>query len=408
MTLEHGQESSWEQGEGRGVGYYLRRVFGVVARGETYLNLLYLLLAFPLGLFYFITLVVGFSLGFSLVILLVGILILLIMLAVWIGFAAFERQLAIWLLREDIPPMTPRRLREHPGESALSWDGFTAYLGNPVTWTSLVYLFAKFPLGILSFVAVVLAVSVTGVFLTAPLTYNFVQPEVWFTWNSVWVIDTLGDALLAFLIGVPLLFAFLHILNGLAWVSGKFAKIMLGTAGAAAPVQMAAAEAEAAEAVEEEAPEAAPEPAPEPVEEARPEPAAVEAAPEKRVISPYAERRMDTHVNVLGWLYIVLGVLGVLTAGFVFIVLLGSGLISQDEQAIAILSIVATLVSGFILLVSAPGIVAGVGLLYHRSWGRLLALILGILNLVNFPVGTAVGGYALWVLLQDETGRMFA
>lgn len=399
MTLEQSQEGPRAQGESRGMGY----IFGVVARGETYLNLLYLLLAFPLGLFYFITLVVGFSLGFSLLIILVGILILLIMLAVWIGFAAFERQLAMWLLREDIPPMTPRRLREQPGENALSWDGFMAHLGNPVTWTGLVYLFAKFPLGILSFVALVLAVSLTGVFLTAPLTYTFVQPEVWFTWNSVWVIDTLGDALLAFLIGIPLLFAFLHILNGLAWVSGKFAKIMLGTAGGAAPAQMAAGEVEAAEEVEAVTAEPAPEIAPEPAEEPRPEPAAVEAAPEKRAIAPHAERRMDTHVRVLGWLYIVLGILGLLTAGFVFIVLLGSGLISQDEQAIAILSIIAMLVSGLLLLISAPGIVAGVGLLYHRSWGRLLGLILGILNLPNFPIGTALGVYALWVLLQVES-----
>ena len=408
MTLEQSQERPQAQSESRGLGYYLGRFFGVVARGETYLNLLYLLLAFPLGLFYFITLVVGFSLGFSLLILLVGIVILLIMLAVWIAFGAFERQMAIWLLREDIPPMTPRRLRERAGESAVSWDGFVAYLGNPATWTSLVYLFAKFPLGIISFVALTVAVSLTGVFLTAPLTYTFVQPEVWFTWNSVWVIDTLGDALLAFVIGIPLVFIFLHILNGLAWVSGKFAKIMLGTAGAAAPALMAAAAPEAAdEEVEEPAPEATPEIAPELVEAPSPQAVSMEAGAEKKVIAPYAERQMETHVRVLGWLYIVLGILGVLTAGFVFFVLVGSGLISGDQEAITILSIIATLVGGFLLVISAPGILTGVGLLYHRSWGRVLGIILGIFNLPSFPIGTALGAYALWVLLQDETGRMF-
>lgn len=410
MTLEQSQDRPHVQGEAHGLGYYLGRIFGVVARGQTYLNLLYLLLAFPLGLLYFVTLVVGFSLGFSLLILLVGIVILLIMLAVWIAFGAFERQLAIWLLREDIPPMTPRRLREQPGESAVSWDGFVAYLGNPATWTSLVYLFAKLPLGIISFTALVGAVTLTGLFLTAPLTYSFVQPEVYFTWNSVWVIDTLGDALLAFLIGIPLLFISLHVLNGLAWVSGKFAKIMLGTAGYAAaqeeaPAQVAAIEA-AAEA-EALAMEPSPELATEPAEEPAPEPAAVAPAPERRVVAPHVTRHMETHVKVLGWLYIALGILGVLTAGFVFFVLVGSGMISGDQEAIAILSIVATVVGGLLLLISAPGIVTGVGLLYHRSWGRVLGIILAILNLPSFPIGTAVGAYGLWVLLQDDASRIF-
>jgi hypothetical protein len=264
-------------------------------------------------------------------------------------------------------------------------------------------------------VLLVLAASLTAVFLTAPLTYTFVQPEVYFTWNSVWVIDTLGDALLAFLIGIPLLFIFLHVLNGLAWVSGKFAKIMLGTAGYAAPAQMAAVAAEepaeepaAEEPAEEVAVEPSAEVEPEPAEEPAPQPAAIEAAPEKQVIAPHVTRQMETHVRVLGWLYIVLGILGVLTAGFVFFVLVGSGMISGDQEAITILSIVATLVGGLLLLISAPGIVTGVGLLYHRSWGRVLGIILAILNLPSFPIGTAVGAYGLWVLLQDETGRMFA
>src|SRR5512136_1654311 len=74
--------------------------FSVVLKGQTYLNILYLLLAFPLGLGYFIVLVTGLSLGFSLAILWIGLLILALMVVVWWGMAAVERQLAIWLLRE--------------------------------------------------------------------------------------------------------------------------------------------------------------------------------------------------------------------------------------------------------------------------------------------------------------------
>ena len=55
-----------------------------------------------------------------------------------------------------------------------------------------------------------------------------------------------------------------------------------------------------------------------------------------------------------------------------------------------------------------PGIVGGIGLLRHKQWVRYLVLILGILSLLNIPVGTALGIYTLWVLLQDETAKLFA
>ncbi|MEJ2599260.1 MAG: hypothetical protein P8Z00_13070 [Anaerolineales bacterium] len=116
---------------------------------------------------------------------------------------------------------------------------------------------------------------------------------------------------------------------------------------------------------------------------------------------------MDTHIKVLGWLYIVLGVLGLLGTGVVVLILVGSGLISGDQTAISVLVIVAAIVGGFLVLVSLPGIVAGAGLLGYRPWARILTLILGILNLPGFPVGTVLGVYTLYVLLDDETARLF-
>lgn len=204
---------------------FLGRFFGVVFRGDTYLNLLYVLLAFPLGLFYFVFLVPGLVTGLALSILWVGLLILLIIFFCWLGLIAIERQQAIWLLREDVPPMTPK---EGTGENA--WQWFVAYLKNPVTWKGLLFLLLKFPLGTLSFVIAFSLFMVTAVFLAAPLIYPFFQPEVYFTWNSVWVIDTLSEAMLAFLIGASLLFASLHIVNGMAWLWGRLGRVMLGNA----------------------------------------------------------------------------------------------------------------------------------------------------------------------------------
>jgi hypothetical protein len=119
------------------------------------------------------------------------------------------------------------------------------------------------------------------------------------------------------------------------------------------------------------------------------------------------QSRMETHIKVLSWLYIVLGVLGVISAGIVFLVVAGGGLISGDRTAIAVTSLVAIIISGFILLISAPGVVAGLGLLSYRPWARILTLILGILNLPGFPIGTLLGIYTIWALLDDESVELF-
>ncbi|MFB6176272.1 MAG: sensor domain-containing protein, partial [Halobaculum sp.] len=56
---------------------FVRRVFGVVGRRETYRNLVYLLARFPIGIAYFTTITTLVSLGIGLLPLLVGVPILL-------------------------------------------------------------------------------------------------------------------------------------------------------------------------------------------------------------------------------------------------------------------------------------------------------------------------------------------
>ena len=43
----------------------------------------------------------------------------------------------------------------------------------------------------------------------------------------------------------------------------------------------------------------------------------------------------------------------------------------------------------------------------HRPSARLMSLALALGNLILFPFGTALGGYACWVLLKDEGRRLF-
>jgi hypothetical protein len=199
--------------------------FRVMISGGAYLNLVYLLAAFPLGIFYFTFLVSGLSLGISLSIIWVGIPILLLVDAAWWVLARFERYMAIQLLKEEIPAMA-----RSSNEGVNIWIHFKTYFTNPVTWKGLLYLFMKFPLGIVTFVVLTTVVSLTLAFLTVPFTYQSLHYFQGISFGSglpIWQTDSIGDALLAALIGLMLWPVTLHITNGLAWVHAKFARLML-------------------------------------------------------------------------------------------------------------------------------------------------------------------------------------
>ena len=119
-------------------------------------------------------------------------------------------------------------------------------------------------------------------------------------------------------------------------------------------------------------------------------------------------KEIDQHVRILGWLNIGLSLFSLIIGVFVFLIVAGAGALSGDAEAFAITSLIATFVGGIMLVLSLPGFVAGYGLLKRKQWGRILALIIGILNLMNFPFGTAVGVYTIWVLLPQEASEYFA
>ena len=52
-------------------------------------------------------------------------------------------------------------------------------------------------------------------------------------------------------------------------------------------------------------------------------------------------------------------------------------------------------------------VIVGIPLRRHTPWSRLTALMLGSVDLLLLPYGTALGGYALWVLLNEDGKRLF-
>jgi len=114
---------------------------------------------------------------------------------------------------------------------------------------------------------------------------------------------------------------------------------------------------------------------------------------------------MNIHVKVVAVLHILSGVLGLIAAVIIFAVsgVAGGIVISQGERGAAtVIGIVALVIGGFLAVLALPGIIGGWGLLAQKQWARVLVIVLGILHLVNFPFGTALGVYTFWVLLSKE------
>jgi hypothetical protein len=123
---------------------------------------------------------------------------------------------------------------------------------------------------------------------------------------------------------------------------------------------------------------------------------------------------MLTHVKILGVLHIVLSALGILVGVLLLLIFGGiAGLVGLTDHsegkliAVPILGGIGALIFIFLMVISIPGIVTGVGLLKIRPWARTLGIVMSALNILNFPFGTAVGVYGLWVLLSNETMALF-
>jgi two-component system, OmpR family, phosphate regulon sensor histidine kinase PhoR len=146
----------------------------VAIEPQTYRNAVFLATRFPLGVLYFLVFFTMAAIGFSLLTVLIGLPLLALTLVVVWAFASFERDLARWLLRVEIPPMSfPRP----PGLGV--WRRVRAHLGSGVTWKSLAYVLLQMPVGVIVFafqstlLAAALALSVAPVvYLADVLTYR--------------------------------------------------------------------------------------------------------------------------------------------------------------------------------------------------------------------------------------------
>lgn len=120
--------------------------------------------------------------------------------------------------------------------------------------------------------------------------------------------------------------------------------------------------------------------------------------------------RVAQHRNVLGVLWLVLGLLGLIGA---FVLLTISSFRpwenpwSPPTPTPDFIVPLLTSIGLGLLIFSLLRVVAGVGLLQTQSWARLLTIVLGVVSLIEVPLGTALGIYTLWVLVPQSSEAEF-
>jgi len=129
---------------------------------------------------------------------------------------------------------------------------------------------------------------------------------------------------------------------------------------------------------------------------------------------------MEKHITLVGLLNIVyraFAIIGALILFFIAVwfssfieILVRWGSIGAREIPIGILNVVPLIlipIAVLIFVISIVGIVAAIGVLKRKPWARIVLLVISFFNLIRIPLGTFLGVYSIWVLMNDETIRMF-
>jgi hypothetical protein len=118
--------------------------------------------------------------------------------------------------------------------------------------------------------------------------------------------------------------------------------------------------------------------------------------------------RMKKHVSVVGFIQIGFSVLGLMGAVALFVALtFARGFTENDDVAQTVLRFLSISLPLLIGTMSSLGLVGGIGLLVYKPWARYIVMVVSALGCVNIPFGTVKGVYSIWVLIQDDTIKLF-
>jgi hypothetical protein len=120
------------------------------------------------------------------------------------------------------------------------------------------------------------------------------------------------------------------------------------------------------------------------------------------------DSRMKKHVTVVAAIQIGFSILGLILAVVIFFVMnFARSQVGGDETAQMVLGFLSASLPVLFGFLSTLGLVGGIGLLAYKPWARYIVIVVNALGCLNIPIGTLKGVYSLWVLLQDDTVKLF-
>jgi hypothetical protein len=120
------------------------------------------------------------------------------------------------------------------------------------------------------------------------------------------------------------------------------------------------------------------------------------------------ESTMKKHVTLVAALQIGFSTMGILGAMVVYFVFSFAGsFVSDVDVAGEVMTFLGAFLPAMLLLLSLAGLIGGIGLLRFQRWAKILVMVMAAIGCFVFPVGTVIGIYSLWVLMQDETAELF-
>ena len=215
-----------EPGTDEGAGF-----FSIVSKRQTYKNILYLALSFPLGVIYFATIAAGGAGGFALIfhgvrwdsrwtflfwLPLLGLYLLVSIVLTWV-MIALERRLAAKLLGLKMPPTFDIPTGR---DAKLHW--VIDRVLDPTLYKGVVYLVGKFPLGIVSMLSLVISTGLTLALIISPFHHGS-SMQVGF--GPIYIGATFR--ILLVLLGLLIATMALHLFGVLAGVARWFAQRMI-------------------------------------------------------------------------------------------------------------------------------------------------------------------------------------
>jgi len=114
---------------------------------------------------------------------------------------------------------------------------------------------------------------------------------------------------------------------------------------------------------------------------------------------------MQQHYRILGILHLVMSGF-LLLSGFIVAAVFQFVIpLANDPDAEMVLGLLMAFLPALLIILSIPGLIAGIGLINYKRWALILAVVLSVFNLFNFPFGTALSIYSIYVLVKEEDDR---